>query len=108
MHPTTSPKSEKRIAARFCATLAIRPKNETQSLHQASLRLLFNRHLLRRCGLCGRSQHPGHVQDALRHPMCGAILNTINIHLDSLTISMLLRHSDLKLVIIDIQSRPLI
>ncbi|XXG39531.1 hypothetical protein AAC387_Pa01g0470 [Persea americana] len=41
-------------------------------------------------------------------PMCGAILNTINIRLDSRTISVLLRHSHSKLVFVDIQSRPLI
>ncbi|RWR78738.1 putative acyl-activating enzyme 5, peroxisomal [Cinnamomum micranthum f. kanehirae] len=41
-------------------------------------------------------------------PMCGAILNTINIRLDSRTISVLLRHSDSKLVFVDIQSRSLI
>lgn len=41
-------------------------------------------------------------------PMCGAILNTINIRLDARTISILLRHSESKLVLVDFQSLPLI
>ncbi|KAK9290777.1 hypothetical protein L1049_008955 [Liquidambar formosana] len=41
-------------------------------------------------------------------PMAGAILNTINIRLDARTISVLLVHSESKLIFVDILSLPLI
>ncbi|XP_068645566.1 probable acyl-activating enzyme 6 [Aristolochia californica] len=41
-------------------------------------------------------------------PMSGAILNTINIRLDVKTISVLLQHSEAKLVFVDYQSRSLV
>ncbi|KAG9441948.1 hypothetical protein H6P81_017802 [Aristolochia fimbriata] len=41
-------------------------------------------------------------------PMTGAILNTINIRLDLRTISVLLRHSEAKLVFVDFEYRSLI
>ncbi|KAK1321606.1 putative acyl-activating enzyme 5, peroxisomal [Acorus calamus] len=41
-------------------------------------------------------------------PMCGAILNTINTRLNARTVSVLLRHSEAKLVFVDCQSRALI
>ncbi|KAK6915055.1 AMP-binding enzyme, C-terminal domain [Dillenia turbinata] len=41
-------------------------------------------------------------------PMAGAILNAINLRLDARTISVLLRHSESKLVFVDIHSRELI
>ncbi|ONI14834.1 hypothetical protein PRUPE_3G011300 [Prunus persica] len=41
-------------------------------------------------------------------PMSGAILNTINLRLDTRTISILLRHSESKLVFVDHQSRSLV
>ncbi|XP_058090314.1 2-methylpropanoate--CoA ligase CCL4-like [Magnolia sinica] len=41
-------------------------------------------------------------------PMCGAILNTINIRLDARTISVLLGHSEAKIVFVDFQFQPLI
>ncbi|PKA48483.1 putative acyl-activating enzyme 5, peroxisomal [Apostasia shenzhenica] len=40
-------------------------------------------------------------------PMSGAILNTINIRLDARTVSVLLRHSDARLLFVDPQSLPL-
>ncbi|XP_077247097.1 2-methylpropanoate--CoA ligase CCL4-like [Tasmannia lanceolata] len=41
-------------------------------------------------------------------PMTGAILNTINIRLDPRTISVLLRHSESKIVFVDFQFRTII
>ena len=41
-------------------------------------------------------------------PMAGAVLNTINTRLDARTVSVLLRHSESKLIFVDYQSRPLI
>ncbi|XP_058100019.1 2-methylpropanoate--CoA ligase CCL4-like [Magnolia sinica] len=41
-------------------------------------------------------------------PMCGAVLNTINIRLDSRTIAALLLHSEAKLVFVDFQSWSLV
>ncbi|KAL2531180.1 putative acyl-activating enzyme 6 [Abeliophyllum distichum] len=41
-------------------------------------------------------------------PMSGAILNTINLRLDARTISLLLQHSESKLVFVDYQSRSLV
>ncbi|XP_072969069.1 probable acyl-activating enzyme 5, peroxisomal [Typha angustifolia] len=41
-------------------------------------------------------------------PMCGGVLNNINTRLDARTISVLLRHSDSKLVIVDILSVDLL
>ncbi|CBI24031.3 unnamed protein product, partial [Vitis vinifera] len=41
-------------------------------------------------------------------PMAGAVLNTINTRLDAKTVSVLLRHSESKLIFVDYQSRPLI
>lgn len=41
-------------------------------------------------------------------PMAGAVLNTINLRLDARTISVLLRHSESKLVFVDCQSKALI
>ncbi|XP_047337198.1 2-methylpropanoate--CoA ligase CCL4-like [Impatiens glandulifera] len=41
-------------------------------------------------------------------PMAGAVLNTINTRLDSRTISVLLRHSESKLIFVDYQSSSLI
>lgn len=41
-------------------------------------------------------------------PMSGAVLNTINIRLDARTISVLLQHSESKLVFCDILSLPLL
>ncbi|CAI9118349.1 OLC1v1019908C1 [Oldenlandia corymbosa var. corymbosa] len=41
-------------------------------------------------------------------PMAGAILNTINLRLDSRTISILLHHSESKLVLVDYQSASLV
>lgn len=40
-------------------------------------------------------------------PMSGAVLNTINIRLDARTVSVLLRHSEAKVVFVDFQSIPL-
>ncbi|XP_049369663.1 2-methylpropanoate--CoA ligase CCL4-like [Solanum verrucosum] len=41
-------------------------------------------------------------------PMAGAVLNTINLRLDARTISVLLRHSESKLLFVDCQSKSLI
>ncbi|XP_059451492.1 2-methylpropanoate--CoA ligase CCL4-like [Corylus avellana] len=41
-------------------------------------------------------------------PMAGAILNNINTRLDAHTVSVLLRHSESKLVFVDYQSRSLV
>ncbi|PIN12559.1 Acyl-CoA synthetase [Handroanthus impetiginosus] len=41
-------------------------------------------------------------------PMAGAILNTINLRLDSRTISVILRHAESKLVFVDYQSESVI
>ncbi|XP_059451702.1 2-methylpropanoate--CoA ligase CCL4-like [Corylus avellana] len=41
-------------------------------------------------------------------PMSGAIFNTINTRLDARTVSVLLRHSESKLVFVDYQSRSLV
>ncbi|KDP39789.1 hypothetical protein JCGZ_03925 [Jatropha curcas] len=41
-------------------------------------------------------------------PMAGAILNTINTRLDARTVSVLLRHSETKLLFVDILSKSLI
>ncbi|OIT39419.1 PREDICTED: probable acyl-activating enzyme 6 [Nicotiana attenuata] len=41
-------------------------------------------------------------------PMAGAVLNTINIRLDARTISILLCHSESKLVFVDCQSKSLV
>ncbi|KAK3025207.1 hypothetical protein RJ639_043133, partial [Escallonia herrerae] len=41
-------------------------------------------------------------------PMAGAVLNNVNTRLDSRTISVLLRHSELKLIFIDHQSTSLV
>nr|XP_004231632.1 probable acyl-activating enzyme 6 [Solanum lycopersicum] len=41
-------------------------------------------------------------------PMAGAVLNTINLRLDARTISVLLRHSESKLIFVDCQSKSLI
>jgi len=41
-------------------------------------------------------------------PMCGAILNNINTRLDPRTVSVLLRHSESKLVFVDFQSFSLL
>ncbi|KAJ8550178.1 hypothetical protein K7X08_033885 [Anisodus acutangulus] len=41
-------------------------------------------------------------------PMAGAVLNTINIRLDARNISILLRHSESKLVFVDCQSKSLV
>ncbi|KAK1296715.1 putative acyl-activating enzyme 5, peroxisomal [Acorus calamus] len=41
-------------------------------------------------------------------PMSGAILNTINTRLNARTVSVLLRHSESKLVFVDCQSRALV
>ncbi|KAA8547633.1 hypothetical protein F0562_004062 [Nyssa sinensis] len=41
-------------------------------------------------------------------PMAGAILNTINTRLDAHTVSVLLRHSESKLIFVDVLSRSLI
>ncbi|KAE8656339.1 putative acyl-activating enzyme 10 [Hibiscus syriacus] len=41
-------------------------------------------------------------------PMCGAILNTINIRLDARTVSTILRHSESKLVFVDHYYVPLV
>lgn len=41
-------------------------------------------------------------------PMAGAVLNTVNLRLDSRTISILLRHSESKLILVDCQSASLI
>lgn len=41
-------------------------------------------------------------------PMSGAVLNTVNLRLDARTISILLRHSEAKLVFVDVASVPLL
>ena len=41
-------------------------------------------------------------------PMTGAVVNTINIRLDSHTIAYILKHSDAKLFIVDTQFSPII
>ncbi|KAI5683850.1 hypothetical protein M9H77_05078 [Catharanthus roseus] len=41
-------------------------------------------------------------------PMAGAVLNTINLRLDARTISILLHHSESKLIFVDYQSIPVI
>ncbi|KAG6525895.1 2-methylpropanoate--CoA ligase CCL4-like [Zingiber officinale] len=41
-------------------------------------------------------------------PMSGAVLNTVNLRLDARTISILLRHSESKLVFVDVASVPLL
>ncbi|XP_016457105.2 2-methylpropanoate--CoA ligase CCL4 [Nicotiana tabacum] len=41
-------------------------------------------------------------------PMAGAVLNTINIRLDARTISILLYHSESKLIFVDCQSKSLV
>ncbi|GAA0149192.1 ligase [Lithospermum erythrorhizon] len=41
-------------------------------------------------------------------PMAGAVLNTINLRLDARTISLILRHSESKLVFVDYQSNSLV
>ncbi|KAK2977814.1 hypothetical protein RJ640_006306 [Escallonia rubra] len=41
-------------------------------------------------------------------PMAGAVLNTINTRLDARTVSVLLRHSESRLLFVDFQSTPLV
>ncbi|KAF8389579.1 hypothetical protein HHK36_024095 [Tetracentron sinense] len=41
-------------------------------------------------------------------PMCGAILNTVNLRLDARTISVMLRHSESSLIFVDHLSRSLV
>ncbi|GER37039.1 2-succinylbenzoate-CoA ligase [Striga asiatica] len=41
-------------------------------------------------------------------PMAGAVLNTINLRLDSRTVSVILRHAESKLVFVDFQSESLV
>ncbi|XP_074590200.1 2-methylpropanoate--CoA ligase CCL4-like [Curcuma longa] len=41
-------------------------------------------------------------------PMSGAVFNTVNLRLDARTISILLRHSESKLVFVDVASVPLL
>ncbi|KAK4409414.1 putative acyl-activating enzyme 5, peroxisomal [Sesamum angolense] len=41
-------------------------------------------------------------------PMAGAVLNTVNLRLDSRTISVIFRHAQTKLVFVDYQSEPVV
>ena len=46
---------------------------------------------------------PAMLESHFAIPMCGAVINTINIRLDKKTVAYILKHSDCKLLLVDTQ-----